>query len=76
MKNSIKLEYYPKLDDTLLQDSIEIIQKNKDKWDIPFFFDTKSYLDIDYIKQASKSVLTDDIKNAGSLHNSMQLISP
>ncbi len=63
MKNSIKLEYYPKLDDILLQDSIEIIQKNKDKWDIPFFFDTKSYLDIDYIKQASKSVLTDDIKN-------------
>lgn len=63
MKNNIKLEYYPKLDETLLQDSIEIVQKNKDKWDIPFFFDTKSYLDINHIKQTSKSVLTDDIKN-------------
>ena len=63
MKNSIKLEYYPKLDETVLQESIEIVQKNKEKWDIPFFFDTKSYLDLNHIKQTSKSVITEDIKN-------------
>ena len=63
MKNSIKLEYYPKLDETVLQESIEIVQKNKEKWDIPFFFDTKSYLDLNHIKQTSKSVITADIKN-------------
>ncbi|GAH26690.1 unnamed protein product, partial [marine sediment metagenome] len=50
MKNSIKLEYYPKLDETVLQESIEIVHKNKEKWDIPFFFDTKSYLDLNHIK--------------------------
>lgn len=63
MKNSIKLEYYPKLDETVLQESIEIVHKNKEKWDIPFFFDTKSYLDLNHIKQTSKSVITEDIKN-------------
>ena len=63
MKNSIKLEYYPKLDETVLQESIEIVQKNKEKWDIPFFLDTKSYLDLNHIKQTSKSVITEDIKN-------------
>ncbi len=63
MKNSIKLEYYPKLDETVLQESIEIVQKNREKWDIPFFFDTKSYLDLNHIKQTSKSVITEDIKN-------------
>ncbi|MFX0083989.1 MAG: hypothetical protein ACFE94_19760 [Candidatus Hodarchaeota archaeon] len=63
MKNNIKLEYYPKLDETLLQDSIKLIQKNKDRWDSPFFFDTKSYLDINYIKRTTKTVLTNDIKN-------------
>ena len=63
MKNSIKLEYYPKLDETVLQESIEIVHKNKEKWDIPFFFDTKSYLDLNHIKQTSKSVITEDSKN-------------
>ncbi|MFW9940610.1 MAG: hypothetical protein ACFFFT_06185 [Candidatus Thorarchaeota archaeon] len=63
MKNTINVEFYPILNETQIQDSIEIIQKNKDKWDIPFFFDTKSYIDLNYIKENSQFVLTDDIKN-------------
>ncbi|MFX1343488.1 MAG: hypothetical protein ACFFBC_01040 [Promethearchaeota archaeon] len=63
MKNTINVEFYPILNETQIRDSIEIIQKNKDKWDIPFFFDTKSYIDLNYIKKNSQFVLTDDIKN-------------
>lgn len=63
MKNTLNVEFYPILNETQIQDSIEIIQKNKDKWDIPFFFDTKSYIDLNYIKENSQFVLTDDIKN-------------
>jgi len=63
MKNTINVEFYPILNETQIQDSIEIIQKNKDKWDIPFFFNTNSYIDLNYIKKNTQFVLTDDIKN-------------
>ena len=63
MKNTINVEFYPILNETQIQDSIEIIQKNKDKWDSPFFFDTNSYIDLNYIKKNTQFVLTDDIKN-------------
>ena len=63
MKNTINVEFYPILNETQIQDSIEIIQKNKDKWDSPFFFDTNSYIDLNYIKKNTQFLLTDDIKN-------------
>ena len=61
--NSFKLEYYPKINETLLQEAVIQIHKNKDKWDTPFFFDTKSYLDLNQIEDVSKRLKLDDIKN-------------
>ncbi|MFW9876412.1 MAG: hypothetical protein ACFFG0_25230, partial [Candidatus Thorarchaeota archaeon] len=63
MNKNIKLELYPILDEKLLQDSIEIVQERKNKWDFPFFFDTKSYINLNHIQQAAKSVNAEDIKN-------------
>ncbi|MBY8986182.1 MAG: hypothetical protein KGD65_13985 [Candidatus Lokiarchaeota archaeon] len=63
MKKNLKLEYYPNLDKDLLYESINRIKNNRDKWDSPFFFDTKSYLDIEQIKQTIKPFLSEDIKN-------------
>lgn len=63
MIKGLKLEYYPKLPNTIIQKSVDIIKENKEKWDPPFFFDTKSYLDLNQIKEVSNSVLSDKIKN-------------
>jgi glucose-6-phosphate isomerase len=59
----VKLEYYPKISDGLRKEAIEIIKKNKVKWDSPFFFDTKSYIDLDKIKTITKPFLSENIKN-------------
>lgn len=59
----LKLEYYPNLPNTILKESKEIIKKNKEKWNPPFFFDTKSYLDMNQIKIASQSAISDNVKN-------------
>ncbi|MFX1425195.1 MAG: hypothetical protein ACFFBE_01985 [Promethearchaeota archaeon] len=63
MPEGLKLEYYPKLNDIILQESIDIIKKNKDKWESPFFFDTKSNLNLNKIIQTSKLLKLEDIKN-------------
>lgn len=63
MKSKIKLEYYPKINDKLITNSIEVIKSNKDLWDTPFFYDTKSYLDIDKIQQTVEPFMTDKLKN-------------
>ncbi|MFX0041292.1 MAG: hypothetical protein ACFE8L_00130 [Candidatus Hodarchaeota archaeon] len=63
MMLNLKLEYYPKLSERLLKEAIEIIRKNKEKWDSPFFFDTKSYIDIDKIKTITEPFLSENIKN-------------
>ncbi|MFW9882496.1 MAG: hypothetical protein ACFFG0_56255 [Candidatus Thorarchaeota archaeon] len=63
MKNSIKLEYYPQLDEKLVEESVKIAQEKKSKWDIPFFFDTKSYVDLDNIRQTANSIKVENIKN-------------
>ena len=63
MSKDLKLEYYPGLNDDLLQVSINKIKENKSKWDQPFFFDTKSYLDLDNINKTIKSLLSEEIKN-------------
>ncbi|MFX1376759.1 MAG: hypothetical protein ACFFA0_13195 [Promethearchaeota archaeon] len=63
MSIGLKLEYYPKLDDKTLQESINIIHKNKHNWDSPFFFDTKSYLNLNQIKNISNLLKLESIKN-------------
>ncbi len=63
MNPNIKFEYYPEINDAVLRDSINIIKNNKSNWDHPFFFDTKTYLDINKIQQATKQFLSDDLKN-------------
>ena len=63
MKKNLKLEYYPNLDNDLLYESINRIKNNRNKWDPPFFFDTKSYLNIEQIKQTIKPFLPEKIKN-------------
>ncbi len=47
----------------MLKESIEIVKNNKEQWDPPFFFDTKTYLDIEKIQQATKQFITDELKN-------------
>ena len=63
MSNNLKLEYDPKINDTILQEAIDLIHKNKDKWDTPFFFDTKSNLDLNQIEDISKRLNLEDAKN-------------
>lgn len=63
MNLNIKLEYYPLLDDSHIKESINLINQNKNNWDSPFFFDTKTYLDMEMIKDISNQFLTDDLKN-------------
>ncbi|MFW9989569.1 MAG: hypothetical protein ACFFC3_13015 [Candidatus Odinarchaeota archaeon] len=63
MKSNFKLEYYPKTNNQLIKRSIEVIITNKDLWNTPFFYDTKSYLDIDKIQKTIKPFMTDELKN-------------
>ncbi len=63
MNSNIKFEYYPEINDVMLEDSINRIKLNKDIWDPPFFFDTKTYLDIDKIQQTVKPFVTEELKN-------------
>ena len=60
---SLKLEYYPIINDGLLNSSVELIKNNKGKWDSPFFTDNHSYLDLDKIRQAAAPFLNENIKN-------------
>ncbi|MHA1987376.1 MAG: hypothetical protein ACW98D_12120 [Promethearchaeota archaeon] len=63
MNKNLKLESYPSLKDSLLQAAIDKIKENRSKWDKPFFFDTKSYLDIDQVNKAIEPFLSEDTKN-------------
>jgi len=63
MKSNIKFEYYPEINDKIFEDSIKVIIKNKDLWDPPFFYDTKSYLDIQKIQKIVEPFITDELKN-------------
>ncbi|MFX1312503.1 MAG: hypothetical protein ACFFHD_07800 [Promethearchaeota archaeon] len=60
---NLDLEYYPKLSEKDIQDSINKIKINKDKWSPPFFFDTKSYIDLEKIKEITNQFLTENLKN-------------
>jgi glucose-6-phosphate isomerase len=59
----MKFEYYPNINDSLLEDSVIDIKHNKDLWDPPFFFDTKTYLDINRIQQTTNQFITENLKN-------------
>ena len=63
MNSNIKFEYYPEINDIMLEDSINQIKLNNHIWHPPFFFDTKTYLDIDKIQQTVKPFVTEELKN-------------
>jgi glucose-6-phosphate isomerase len=59
----MKFEYYPKISNDNLERALELVKKNKENWDSPFFIDTKSYLDINKIKQSSQPFMQNNINN-------------
>ena len=59
----MKFEYYPKISNDNLERALELVKKNKENWDSPFFIDTKSYLDINKIKQNSQPFMQNNINN-------------
>ena len=63
MKLGLNIEYYPRIRNTNLEESIEIIKDNKLKWDPPFFINTKSYINIENIQQTCEPFNNDEISN-------------
>lgn len=63
MSLRLKFEYYPKIDSALLKDANKFIQENKEKWDPPFFTDTKSHIDIEKIQQTTEHVINKNLRN-------------
>ncbi|MFX0069759.1 MAG: hypothetical protein ACFFAO_01585 [Candidatus Hermodarchaeota archaeon] len=63
MNIDVNLEYYPKITNKILEKSINKINENKSKWDTPFFIDTKTYLDLEKIREVSQSFIDNRIKN-------------
>jgi glucose-6-phosphate isomerase len=61
--DSFELEYYPRISEKTLSESLAIINENKEKWESPFFTDTDSYVDLEEIKIISKPFLDDEIEN-------------
>jgi len=59
----VKIEYYPFVSDEILEEAITIIKNNRERWDPPFFIDTKSYIDIENIKTISNQFINEKIKN-------------
>ncbi|MBY9004654.1 MAG: hypothetical protein KGD73_11820 [Candidatus Lokiarchaeota archaeon] len=60
---NLKIEYYPKLPDSLLSNYLSIIKSNKKNWDDPFFSNTKSHIDFDLINEKLSSIDLNQIKN-------------
>jgi len=63
MNEEIEIEYYPKIRDNQLEESISLLNERKEKWDTPFFFDTKSYLELDNIKKVVDPLKSEPIHN-------------
>ena len=63
MGKAIELEYYPKLNNTQIEDIINIIAERKENWDSPFFVDTKTFINLDKIKSVLDSLNIDNIQN-------------
>ncbi|MHA1525670.1 MAG: hypothetical protein ACTSQD_01460, partial [Promethearchaeota archaeon] len=63
MNLGLNIEYYPRIKNKNLEESIETIKDNKLKWDPPFFSDTKSYINIENIQQTCEPFINDVIRN-------------
>lgn len=63
MNSYLDLEYYPEITNEMLEDSINLIKINKELWDKPFFFDTKTYLDLNQIQKITSDFITDNLEN-------------
>jgi len=63
MGKDFKLEYYPKLNNTQIEEIINIIAERKEIWDSPFFVDTKTFINLDKIKSVLDSLSIDNIQN-------------
>ena len=63
MNIGLSLEYYPELKRDFITKSYHLIEKNRKKWDPPFFTDTKSYIDMKKIQEVSTQFNLDLIKN-------------
>ena len=57
----LRFEYYPIIEEALLKNFIKIIKENKNKWNYPFFTDTKSYLDIANIQQKTQPIISENL---------------
>ncbi|MFX1495022.1 MAG: hypothetical protein ACFFBZ_12120, partial [Promethearchaeota archaeon] len=63
MGKDFELEYYPKLNNSQIEEIINIIAERKDKWDSPFFVDTKTFINLDKIKLVLNSINIENIQN-------------
>ena len=63
MKLNTNLEYYPEVPLEKLLEHVDRIKGNKNKWEEPFFMDTKSYLDFNEIHEVLDQLNLDDIEN-------------
>jgi len=63
LTSRFKLEFYPEINENLLNKSKELILENKDKWDAPFFADTETYINMSEINEASQDFLDERIEN-------------
>ncbi|MFX1233640.1 MAG: hypothetical protein ACFFBY_03685 [Promethearchaeota archaeon] len=63
MSKEFEIEYYPEVSSDQIEDSINLINMRKEKWDPPFFFDTKSYIEINKMKEMIDHLKTESIQN-------------
>jgi len=63
MNSNLDFEYYPKINPKIIERHEQIIISNRDKWEIPFFTDTTSYLDLAKIEGVAKKFTNEKIKN-------------
>jgi len=54
MNSYFDFEYYPKINQKIIERHEQILISNRDKWESPFFTDTTSYLDIAKIEGVTK----------------------
>lgn len=63
MNLDLDVEFYPKLRSDTIKQNKELIYRNRKNWQEPFFTDTKSYLDIEEIKNESHQFMDDKLQN-------------
>ena len=63
MTQNLKIEYYPRLENDQIVNGIQLINKNKDSWDEPFFADVKTHVDLEVTKEALIKYNLSDINN-------------